>query len=183
MSMAASVSMLGTLLGASELALALFKRSRTTESTTDRYSLLLLWTVILASITVAVVTAPAATPSRAAVLCGWALFVSGACLRWYSIYHLGRFFTVDVQVGADHELVANGPYRFIRHPSYTGMLLEFSGFALCFDSWTSFLIITVPIMAAFLYRISIEESALESVLGERYVSYRAHTRRLIPFLY
>jgi protein-S-isoprenylcysteine O-methyltransferase len=104
-------------------------------------------------------------------------------LRWYSIFYLGRFFTVDVQVSADHQLIDSGPYRFIRHPSYTGILFEFLGFGLCLGNWLSVLIIIVPVGAAFLYRIRVEESALARGLGERYVTYCSRTKRLIPFVY
>ena len=60
---------------------------------------------------------------------GVVLFVAGLLLRWWAIIVLGRFFTVDVSIAEGHELIESGPYRFIRHPSYTGALLAFLGFA------------------------------------------------------
>ena len=104
-------------------------------------------------------------------------------LRWYSIIHLGRFFTVDVAIAADHQLVDTGPYRFVRHPSYTGALFAFIGFGFVMRNWASLLLITVPIFAAFLYRINVEERALLGALGERYRVYSQKTKRLIPFVY
>jgi hypothetical protein len=97
-----------------------------------------------------------------------ALFVGGMVLRWYSIIHLGRFFTVNVAIAADHQLVETGPYRFVRHPSYTGALLAFIGFAIVLRNWASVLVISLPIAFAFLYRINVEERALVQALGERY---------------
>ena len=45
----------------------------------------------------------------------------GVALRWYSVIYLGRFFTANVAILKDHQLVDTGPYRFVRHPSYTGV--------------------------------------------------------------
>ncbi|HMG05340.1 MAG TPA: isoprenylcysteine carboxylmethyltransferase family protein, partial [Chthoniobacterales bacterium] len=104
-------------------------------------------------------------------------------VRWYSIVHLGRFFTVDVAIAADHQLIDTGPYRYVRHPSYTGALLAFIGFAMALRNWASVLIISLPIAFAFLYRINVEERALIQALGERYRAYIKRTKRLIPFVY
>ncbi|HEY0682702.1 MAG TPA: isoprenylcysteine carboxylmethyltransferase family protein [Steroidobacter sp.] len=107
---------------------------------------------------------------------GVVIFVSGAALRWYAIFYLGPYFTVDVRVGD------TGPYRFVRHPSYTGVLLEFLGFALFIGNAWSMLLL-VPVAIVFSYRIRVEERALEQGLGEAYASYQRRTKRLIPFVY
>jgi protein-S-isoprenylcysteine O-methyltransferase len=114
---------------------------------------------------------------------GLLLFVTGILLRWYSIIHLGRFFTVDVAISAEHRVIDSGPYRFVRHPSYTGALIAFIGVGLYVRNWISLLLLILPITAAFLWRIRIEEQALIAGLGEDYRRYAARTKRLIPFLY
>jgi protein-S-isoprenylcysteine O-methyltransferase len=112
------------------------------------------------------------------------LFVLGVALRWYAVIHLGRFFTTNVAISADHDLVDSGPYRFVRHPSYTGSLLAMLGVALVlFQNWASVLIVLVPICAVMLWRIRIEEQALKEALGERYSTYAQRTKRLIPLVY
>ncbi|MEY2438792.1 MAG: hypothetical protein QOI34_177 [Verrucomicrobiota bacterium] len=116
-------------------------------------------------------------------LLGLLLFVAGVVLRWYSIIHLGRFFTVDVAIAEKHTLIDSGPYRLIRHPSYTGALFAFFGLGLCLGNWLSLLFVTLPILAAFLWRIHVEEDALTDALGEVYVAYARRTKRLIPFAY
>ena len=68
---------------------------------------------------------------------GCALFRLGLMLRWYSIIYLGRFFTVNVAIHSGHEIIDTGPYRYIRHPSYTGALLAFLGLALTLANWVS----------------------------------------------
>jgi protein-S-isoprenylcysteine O-methyltransferase len=170
----------------SELVLAFTRRSSAKTLSKDANSLRILWIVIIVSIWLSI-SAQGRWPS--AVLPPWSvpigvvLFVGGLVLRWYSIIHLGRFFTVNVAIAADHQLVDTGPYRFVRHPSYTGALLAFIGFALVLRNWASVLVISVPIAFAFLYRINIEERALVQALGGRYLAYIKRTKRLIPFVY
>jgi protein-S-isoprenylcysteine O-methyltransferase len=96
---------------------------------------------------------------------------------------LGRYFTVDVSISAEHKLIDSGPYRHIRHPTYTGALLAFLGLGLCFGNWLSILFLTLPIIAAFLWRIRIEERVLLHGLGQNYRAYVERTSRLIPFVY
>ena len=73
---------------------------------------------------------------------GVVLFVAGLILRWWAIITLGRFFTVDVTIEKDHELVERGPFRIVRHPSYTGVLLAFVGLALSLGKSVALLILS-----------------------------------------
>lgn len=111
------------------------------------------------------------------------LTVAGLSLRWVSIITLGRFFTVNVAVHRDQYVVKTGPYRFIRHPSYTGMLIAFLGLGIYFANWLSLLIILVPISIAILNRINKEEEVLLEGLGPAYQAYCSNTKRLIPWIY
>jgi protein-S-isoprenylcysteine O-methyltransferase len=104
-------------------------------------------------------------------------------LRWYAIIHLGRFFTTNVAIAKDHHLVDSGPYRFVRHPSYTGSMMAVIGFLLTMANWATLLIIFVPIIAITLWRIHIEEEVLLGALGEPYRAYMQRTKRLIPGIY
>ncbi|MEY2545602.1 MAG: hypothetical protein QOG48_719 [Verrucomicrobiota bacterium] len=180
-------ALLGAIYGISEIVLALARHSSGNKSR-DRYSLLLLWLVIAASIvaslSVARNYASAQLPHRNVFyLLGLILFLVGIILRWISIWKLGRFFTVDVAIAEQHQLVDTGPYRFVRHPSYTGALLAFLGFGLCLSNWMSILVLLIPITLAFLWRIHVEERALLDALGDNYREYIARTRRLVPFVY
>jgi protein-S-isoprenylcysteine O-methyltransferase len=114
---------------------------------------------------------------------GIAITIAGLAFRWYSIIYLGRFFTVNVEIAADHQLIDSGPYRRIRHPSYTGALMAFFGLALCTQNWASLALIVVGPTAAFLYRMRVEEAALSGAFGERYRQYMQRTARLIPGVY
>jgi protein-S-isoprenylcysteine O-methyltransferase len=177
---------LGALYGVSEIVLALTRRSR--GDSRDRHSLALLWIVIAISILLSLWAAQnyrfATLPHRRFLyLTGLFLFAGGIVLRWYSIVQLGRFFTVDVSIAKEHRVVDTGPYRFVRHPSYTGALIAFLGFGLCLGNWLSILLLMLPILAAFLWRIRIEEQALIDALGEDYRAYMRRTARLIPLVY
>jgi protein-S-isoprenylcysteine O-methyltransferase len=179
---------LGPLWGASEFVLVFARRSKSDATSKDRHSLGLIWLVVLSAIllgTVAAYRLPQCTLPRPN-LCleiACSLYVLGLALRWYSIIHLGRFFTANVAIAADHRLIDSGPYHIVRHPSYTGMLMAVLGFAVSYANWASLLIIFLPICAVQLWRIHIEEEALVSALGEQYRLYIQRTSRLIPFIY
>jgi protein-S-isoprenylcysteine O-methyltransferase Ste14 len=178
----------GLAFGLSEFLLNVFKHSRRHDSGTDAGSLPLIWIVILVSMLIGMLLASyvpaAALPTGPGLyIAGFTIFGIGALIRWYSIFYLGRFFTVDVRVSADHKVIDTGPYRLIRHPSYTGVLLEFIGFAICVGNVLSMVVILLPTFCAFLYRIRVEEQALQNGLGESYLTYMRRTKRLIPFVY
>jgi protein-S-isoprenylcysteine O-methyltransferase len=180
-------AVIGLIFSASEVLLTIVKRRGQRDGAADAGSLRLIWIVVGASIAAAFSVAhsfPQATfrDVDLARVVGITIFVLGAALRWYAIFYLGRYFTVDVRVAEHQHVVDTGPYRFIRHPSYTGAFLEFLGLALCIANVGSMLML-VPITLAFAYRIRVEERALERGLGDAYASYRRRTKRLIPFLY
>ncbi len=180
---------LGFLFFASELLLTISRRSRGEGGVRqDRSTLRTLWIVILASVAAGVFVATGlhagALPHREFfVAAGLTLFVPGLVLRWWAIVQLGRFFTVDVTIARDHELVEVAPFSVVRHPSYAGVLLAFTGFALSLANWLAFFVLVVPIFAAFVRRMNVEEEALSDALGERYVGYMRRTKRLVPFVY
>ncbi|MEO8460845.1 MAG: isoprenylcysteine carboxylmethyltransferase family protein [Dokdonella sp.] len=182
------VETLGAVFGASELGLSLFKRSRGNSQKADRGSLALIWAVILATLVLcwfirsALPQAPWLIPQSLYPF-GAGVFAAGLLLRWYAIVYLGRWFTVDVAIATDHPVIDSGPYRSIRHPSYTGVLLVFLGYGLCLGNWLACLILVSVATAVFLWRIAIEEKALLGALGPAYAAYMRRTRRLIPLLY
>ena len=181
--------LLGVVYLISELLLTVTRRSRSRTGTKQaRSTLLVVWLVIMVSVAAGIYVAKhwpaAALPHhRSFMFAGVALFVTGLLLRWWAIITLGRFFTVDVAIEPDHELIERGPFRMVRHPSYTGVLLAFVGLALTLGNWAALLAILVPIGAAFIHRMNVEESALSGALGPQYTDYMRRTNRLVPFLY
>ena len=110
------------------------------------------------------------------------LLMVGVALRFYAVLVLGRFFTVTVMVSSDYRVVHTGPYRFVRHPSYTGLLLAIAGILLSWANWAAMLGL-LPILAGLGYRIWVEEQALTEQLGDVYRAYAQRTKRLIPFVF
>jgi protein-S-isoprenylcysteine O-methyltransferase len=94
-----------------------------------------------------------------------------------------RFFTVNVAIAANHRLIDTGPYRFVRHPSYTGALMAFLGLALCLANWASLAVMLIPVFLVFLRRMRVEEGVLLQALGAHYREYMHRTKRLIPAVY
>lgn len=179
---------LGGAFGLSELALSLRKRSRADAARSDRGSLHVLWVVIVSAWVLAILVANLCPVGRFRVgltlfAIALSLFAAGIALRWYAIIYLGRMFTVDVAIAADHRLIDSGPYRLIRHPSYAGALLAFLGLGLTLGSLPALVALLVPTCAAYAYRIGVEETALLRGFQGTYAAYARRTRRLIPWLY
>jgi protein-S-isoprenylcysteine O-methyltransferase Ste14 len=114
---------------------------------------------------------------------GFGLMTSGIAFRWYSASLLGKYFTFDVATHSGQTVVDKGPYRYIRHPSYTGALLSLLGFGLALGNWAGLLAGLSCLSVADAYRIPIEEHALVSAVGEPYRQYLKRTWRLVPFLF
>jgi protein-S-isoprenylcysteine O-methyltransferase len=183
-----SLPVLGAIWGASEFCLMLVKCSGSDATSKDRHSLRLIWLADLVSIGLGIIAAYRlrtwALPwQKQLYVFGLCLFALGLVVRGCAIIYLGRFFTTDVAIAADHQLIDSGPYRFVRHPSYTGAILTFLGFALGFGNWVSLVVIIVPVVAALLWRIHVEEQALLAAFGDQYRNYRQRTKRLIPLVY
>ena len=114
---------------------------------------------------------------------GMGLMVAGLVLRWWSVRTLAQFFTVDIAIQPGQTLVRRGPYRLLRHPSYTGALLTVVGFGIGIGALVPALIAILPIVAAFLWRIRVEERMLADAFPDAWPAYARETRRLIPFLW
>ncbi len=113
---------------------------------------------------------------------GVTLILLGVALRWYAILALGAYFTRDVAVSADQKVVQIGPYRFIRHPSYSGTFLTMLGVGLAMTNWASLVALLLCVFSGHLYRVRVEEKALIQTIGQPYVEYMYHTKRFIPWI-
>jgi len=114
---------------------------------------------------------------------GLFLIISGVVIRIAAIRTLGNFFTVNLAIHNDHQLIKKGLYKFIRHPSYTGSLLSFVGLGVSFNNWLSLVVIFIPILISFLYRIKVEEKLMLQQFGSEYINYQKNTKRIIPLIY
>jgi protein-S-isoprenylcysteine O-methyltransferase Ste14 len=107
----------------------------------------------------------------------------GFTIRSISKRTLGRFFTVRVQLQEDHRIVDQGIYARVRHPLYTGFILEWIAPPLLMGSPIGFLFITIPLALVILARIPREEALLVEAFGESYRAYMRRTKRLVPGLW
>jgi protein-S-isoprenylcysteine O-methyltransferase Ste14 len=113
---------------------------------------------------------------------GLLLIYAGMALRFYAIAVLGTFFTTTVAIAPEQPVIEAGPYRLIRHPSYTGYLITLLGLGLSLTNWLSLLVIMGCALLGVSYRIHVEEHVLKAQLGQRYQEYMRRTKRLIPFV-
>lgn len=174
----------------SEIVLAVRKRAASGGATTieDRGSLKLIWLVILTAISLAIAAVfftrfPLPLSRLQIEAATFLLVAAGMGLRWLSIATLGSRFTVNVAIVAGHALIEKGPYRWIRHPSYTGLLIAFLGAGLYLDNMVALVVLMVPICGVLIWRIMVEEEVLERNFGAEYAAYRRRTKRLIPFVW
>ncbi|MGI0151213.1 MAG: methyltransferase family protein [Thermoplasmata archaeon] len=114
---------------------------------------------------------------------GVALAGLGFAMRIWSMRALGRFYTNPITIHPDHELVRGGPYRWVRHPVYTGGLLVLLAFPLVLGSLIGLVATLAICLAVYRGRIEAEESALRARFGAVYSEYAERTYRLLPGLY
>lgn len=111
---------------------------------------------------------------------GLVLMTFGIFVRQWSIVALGRYFTGDLRISAGQPVIEKGPYRWVRHPSYSGLIIFFSGFGLALTNASSLAILCIVPTTGLIPRIRFEERALVSSLGEPYRRYAAKRKRLLP---
>lgn len=111
---------------------------------------------------------------------GLVFMVAGSALRQWALIHLGRFFSRSVQLEVEHRLITTGPYRWIRHPAYTGMIAIYTGMIMALGTWLGAIVIFAFVTGSLLYRIRVEEQTLLTALGNEYRQYMSQTWRLFP---
>jgi protein-S-isoprenylcysteine O-methyltransferase Ste14 len=118
--------------------------------------------------------------ATAVELAGLLLIGAGAWLRRRAVAALGRHFTVKMAIVTDHRVVRTGPYRWLRHPNYAGLVLVAFGTALALASSLAVVVTALVWVPAVLVRVLQEEDLLTSALGEDYERYARSTWRLLP---
>jgi protein-S-isoprenylcysteine O-methyltransferase len=171
-----------------EIFLLATRRGKAAASSADRGTIYALWALIAGGCLAGFLLARHVTAlnwplQSPIVFLAVLLLVGGIAFRIWAIRHLGRFFTVDVGIQQGHEVVEDGPYRFVRHPSYSGSLLALVGVGLLTFNWLGLFLIVTCTFLAYTLRIPVEEKALLAQFGAQYAEYAARTKRLIPWIY
>jgi len=103
----------------------------------------------------------------------------GLFLALWARAHLGRNWSARVQLKVDHELIRSGPYRYLRHPIYTGLLAMYVGPTLVTGEWLAVIGVAIALFA-YWRKIGIEEDTLNAAFGAEYEAYRRTTWALVP---
>lgn len=104
----------------------------------------------------------------------------GTAFRLWAIRTLDKAFAAVVQIKAGQQLVTSGPYRWLRHPSYTGAWVAMIGAALLMHSYLGIVIMGPGMLLVYKRRITVEERALENGFGQAYRNMKQSTQRLVP---
>lgn len=113
---------------------------------------------------------------------GVLVYLLGLAWVCWAFLTLGKQHSAEVTIQKEHELITEGPYRWLRHPMYLGLIVFPMGVGLVFGSWIG---IALPLLlvGVFIWRIGDEEKLLRQEFGERWDTYCQHTWRFIPYLY
>ena len=114
---------------------------------------------------------------------GIALVWVGLLFRIWCIRTLGRFFSTQLVIQRDHDLITAGPYRSLRHPSYTGGLLTMIGLGISLGNGISLVVLLFTALIVYVRRIKAEENLLAAAFGDKYEAYRRRSWALIPFVW
>jgi protein-S-isoprenylcysteine O-methyltransferase len=147
-----------------------------------RYLYFLLIYAIIACVLLSInlVNIPITQNSR--FLIGSLIIWGGLFFRWWAIYSLGKYFNIVVTVQSGQKIIKNGPYKYIRHPSYTGSMLILVGFGFSLGNWIGLAIILIISLISFCLRAIVEEQVMVSSFGNDYLNYMRQTTRFIPFI-
>ena len=119
---------------------------------------------------------------QVAAIVGLVLALAGVILTVWTKRCLGAFFSTTLGVKRDHQVIQTGPYRWVRHPMYSSLLLVILGGALVYNSGAVIVLLAIPFAGFFYWQSAVEERLLVKHLGEAYLQYRARTGRLVPRL-
>jgi protein-S-isoprenylcysteine O-methyltransferase Ste14 len=114
---------------------------------------------------------------------GVGIMLMGLALRIWSVQTLGNAFRTTIETHINQKVINSGPYKMIRHPSYTGLLFICLGYGIAIQNWLSLACAVILPLLVLLYRIHVEEPVLLASMGEEYREYQKHTKKIIPWIY
>jgi protein-S-isoprenylcysteine O-methyltransferase Ste14 len=143
-----------------------------------------MWVALIAAFPLSLVDAAgmAETTATMTLWVGTVLLIAGSVLRRMCWRTLGRYFTGDVQVRPDQPVIDHGPYRRVRHPSYTGGMIMFAGVGVALSNWLSLFVLVITSVGVYSYRVAVEERVLLETIGPAYLDYMKRTTRFIPYI-
>lgn len=139
------------------------------------------WLLGARHVPIALLNQPTAPHSLALYAAGVVVTALGLAFSVWARVHIAGNWSATVTIKKDHALVRDGPYRYVRHPIYTGILLAFVGSAMARNEWRGVLAVLIA-FAALWRKLRLEERWLAEAFGDEYRRYRAQVRALIPFV-
>jgi protein-S-isoprenylcysteine O-methyltransferase Ste14 len=181
--------MLGSTWTATEIGIAIKTRVLVTSNGQWEYrSERFIWLVVAIALMAALIikqqhllSLPIDVVNRQIIAIG--LFIIGLFLRFYAVFALGQFFSTTVVTQDSHILIDSGPYQFIRHPAYTGLLCCFLAAGIAMGDILALLTLLCPITYVVMQRIQVEEDWLQDHFDHVYAEYCLRTKQLIPWIY
>ena len=113
---------------------------------------------------------------------GLMIAIPGFILMQAGEKYLAKQFSIEVTVQKDHKLIQSGPYQYIRHPRYLGILTFFNGISLTFRSLLGILAV-IALAGVLIWRVFAEEKMIHQEFGKEWEEYQAKTWRLIPYIF
>lgn len=166
---------------------AFSKQDTESNKSSDKFSILVILIMSSASVVVSVVEWAYFTnvdqPINAFSILGLAMLLCGIAVRVWSIRTLGKHFTATATITDDHQLIKDGPYKVVRHPSYLGAFMAIIGTPLFLNDKWAVLFVFVAMSVAYYIRISVEEKMLAGYFGKSYEHYKLSTKRIIPYIW
>jgi len=114
-------------------------------------------------------------------LCADAIVLAGLAIALWARVELGRNWNLNPSIQEDHELIERGPYAYVRHPLYSGLVLMFLGTVLWYGSWIGGILFVACLIGTWL-KLREEERLLTGHFGTRYLEYKQRVKALIPFI-
>jgi protein-S-isoprenylcysteine O-methyltransferase Ste14 len=155
---------------------------------TERGELKMVWSLYAMYGTYTLIVTGAGVESlslRSGLSIGWSvlgvvLYLMSVVLRRISIRTLGKFWSLQVEIRREHRLIREGPYRYVRHPIYSAIVLEVLSIPLTVNAWLTLLFAVVTHVPLVLLRMRLEEKALAEKLGDEYRRYQQEVGALLP---
>ncbi len=117
------------------------------------------------------------------IIAGSILLLTGTIFRLYAISVLGKYFSATVQIKDGHRIIKAGPYKLLRHPSYTGAYIVMRGSAVFLHSIIGILVFGIGMLLIYHLRIKTEEKTLIQNFGKEYLDYSRRTWKMFPFVW
>ena len=162
-------------------AAAIARENRRSSAEQDRGTYLTYAVARVVTVIITVALAASQAPPQWVVLAGMALLVGGMLLRTAAIRALGSAYSNRVRWDEQSTVVSHGPYRLLRHPSYTGMLLGHLGLAIAVGSVAGIVAVSLVLLPGIVRRVLVEERALST--SADWTRFAAARSRLVPWLW